>query len=75
MRRGEAYEELDAALGNDPGRSHFGAMGIAECERAEAWARARLQFLQGQPKRERVRHVEAQRRREKSRWRGPQRQD
>jgi ssDNA-binding Zn-finger/Zn-ribbon topoisomerase 1 len=73
MRRSEAYEELDAALGNDPGCSHFGAMSISECKRAEAWARERLLFLQGQPKRDWIDQRNAQRRREKHRWRGPRR--
>jgi hypothetical protein len=65
MGRGEAYEELDAALGNDPGTSHFGSMGIAECKRAEAWARVRLRFLQGSPKVEVLKQIGRQKRREK----------
>lgn len=46
MSRGKAYQELDAALGSEPGGSHFGAMPIAECQRAQAWAAERLKFLQ-----------------------------
>jgi ribonuclease P protein component len=42
MSRARAYEELDKAMGNAPGQSHFGAMSVAECERAQAWAQARL---------------------------------